>query len=404
MVSILIRYDEAMSDTRLLLEITPKGILSFGDETKPIKLSSLNVLIGTNGSGKSNLIDVIGLVRATGGDLAGEFIENGGLKEWIWKGNEKSALLLETKTAGVFSTRHLLEIYALETFGFFIAREEIESITDENAHSKEDYFVYKNEKNKARILLDYSEKNELEDFPMESLRRNQSIIQQFRDPRQNTLIQVLSTIYPQIRIYREWSFGRKNILRNPKSADSRNDYLAEDYSNLGLVLSRSSVNPDFKNAILENLRLLYQGLTDFNVLIQGGTTQIFLTEGKFSIPATRLSDGTLRYLCLLAILCDPKPLPLICIEEPELGLHPDILPSLAQLLVTAATRTQLIVTTHSEILIDALTDYPEYVLICEKTDGQTQIKNLDAEKLKIWLEDYRLGQLWMRGQLGGTRW
>jgi len=66
---------------------------------------------------------------------------------------------------------------------------------------------------------------------------------------------------------------------------------------------------------------------------------VIFTEGDFSIPATRLSDGTLRYLCLLAILCDPEPPPLICIEEPELGLHPDILPKLADLLVSASERT-----------------------------------------------------------------
>jgi predicted ATPase len=72
-----------------------------------------------------------------------------------------------------------------------------------------------------------------------------------------------------------------------------------------------------------------------------------------------LSDGSLRYLCLLAILCDPEPPPLIGLEEPELGLHPDLLPKVADLLVAAAQRTQLIVTTHSDILVDALTERPD---------------------------------------------
>lgn len=380
-----------MSDTRLLLEITPKGILSFGDETAPIKLSSLNVLIGTNGSGKSNLIDVIGLVRTLPYDLEAEFIENGGVDEWFWKGNKypKPSLVVICN----FIYRHEIQFLAFShSMGI-----KSENITDVDTNDV--YYL-----NDSKIIQAADRAGNLEEIQRKLISNDQSILRQLRDPQRYSDISELVEKYQQIRIYREWSFGRKNILRNPKPVDSRNDYLAEDYSNLGLVLSRSSVNPEFKNAILENLRLLYQGLTDFNVLIQGGTTQIFLTEGKFSIPATRLSDGTLRYLCLLAILCDPKPPPLICIEEPELGLHPDILPSLAQLLVTAATRTQLIVTTHSEILIDALTDYPEYVLICEKTDGQTQIKQLDSEKLKIWLEEYRLGQLWMRGQLGGTRW
>jgi len=132
--------------------------------------------------------------------------------------------------------------------------------------------------------------------------------------------------------------------------------------------------------------------------------QVFFSEGDFSVPATRLSDGTLRYLCLLAILCDPEPPPLICIEEPELGLHPDILPKLADLLVQASQRTQLIVTTHSDLLVDAMTEHPEAVVVCEKHDGKTEMRRLKKEDLASWLGKYRLGQLWTRGQIGGTRW
>jgi predicted ATPase len=112
----------------------------------------------------------------------------------------------------------------------------------------------------------------------------------------------------------------------------------------------------------------------------------------------------LRYLVLLAILLDPEPPPLICIEEPELGLHPDLIHKLADLLIDASSRTQLIVTTHSEILIDALSSQPESVVICEKQDGQTILKRLEPDKLKEWLEHYRLGELWLRGELGGVRW
>jgi predicted ATPase len=185
----------------------------------------------------------------------------------------------------------------------------------------------------------------------------------------------------------------------------RNDRLEEDFSNLGLFLNRiSRQHPKAKKEILEGLGELYENLSDFNISIEGGTVQVFLTENEFTIPATRLSDGTLRYLCLLAILCDPKPPSLICIEEPELGLHPDILPKLADYLVAASKRTQLIVTTHSDILIDAMTERPEVVLVCEKHNGCTEIRRLKQEDLKDWLEKYRLGELWIQGNIGGTRW
>jgi predicted ATPase len=94
----------------------------------------------------------------------------------------------------------------------------------------------------------------------------------------------------------------------------RNDRLEEDFSNLGLFLSRLRKTPKAKKAILDGLANLYDGLTDFDSFVEGGSVQVVFTEGDFSIPATRLSDGTLRYLCLLAILCDPPPPPpLICI-------------------------------------------------------------------------------------------
>ena len=123
-----------------------------------------------------------------------------------------------------------------------------------------------------------------------------------------------------------------------------------------------------------------------------------------SIPATRLSDGTLRYLCLLAILYNPTPPPVVCIEEPELGLHPDIVAGLAKHLLAASERMQLIVTTHSDILVDALTWNPETIIVCENVDGATQMKRLDPEKMKVWLKDYGLGNLWTSGQIGGNRW
>lgn len=138
--------------------------------------------------------------------------------------------------------------------------------------------------------------------------------------------------------------------------------------------------------------------------IEAGTVQVIFQEGRFIIPATRLSDGTLRYQCLLAILCHPTPPPLVCIEEPELGLHPDVLPTLAALLKEAAERTQLIVTTHSDVLVDAMTDTPEAVLVVEKVDAATKLSRLDKATLTPWLDKYRLGQLWTRGDLGGTRW
>lgn len=227
---------------------------------------------------------------------------------------------------------------------------------------------------------------------------------QLRDRQKYPEITYLAKVFSQITLYRDWTFGRHAIPRHPQKTDLPNYTLEPDASNLGLVLNRFSGEPAVKRRVIKALRDLYPSIEDYFVLIEGGTVQVFFLEGDFKIPATRLSDGTLRYLCLLAILCNPTPPPLICIEEPELGLHPDVLPTLAELLKEASERTQLIITTHSDILVDAMSDCPEAILVAEKTENGTTMTRLDADKLKPWLEKYRLGQLWKSGEIGGTRW
>ena len=80
------------------------------------------------------------------------------------------------------------------------------------------------------------------------------------------------------------------------------------------------------------------------------------------------------------------------------------MPGFADLLREASERCQLIVTTHSDTLVDALTETPESMVICEKENGHTKLKRLDRNDLSRWLETYRLGDLWTSGELGGTRW
>ncbi len=106
----------------------------------------------------------------------------------------------------------------------------------------------------------------------------------------------------------------------------------------------------------------------------------------------------------MALLLDPTPPPLICIEEPEIGLHPDILPTIAEMLIEASQRTQLIITTHSDSLVSALSAYPEAVIVCERDNTGTHLHRLEPDKLKDWLENYTLGDLWLMGEIGGDRW
>jgi predicted ATPase len=115
--------------------------------------------------------------------------------------------------------------------------------------------------------------------------------------------------------------------------------------------------------------------------------------------AADLSDGTLRFLFLLAVLASPNPAPLIAIDEPETGLHPSMLPIIAEFAVDAARRTQVIFTTHSDQFLDAFRDTKPTTTVASWEDGQTTLTTLNGDELDYWLKGYSLGSLFRSGEL-----
>lgn len=404
----------------LIRRIKQTNLLSFGPDSEAIELKRLNVLIGPNGSGKSNLLEGIDLLRSAPRDLPAPIREGGGIHDWIWRGKPEGSVAhieaIVENPQGSQALRYRLG-FAERGQRFELTEEQIENEQSDEGHAEP--YIYYNQKG-GQAFITYRDETGLGptvkaeyphvrlrlgqyDLRPEEIKLDQSILSQRKDPDLPELTYLGETL-SRIRIYREWSLGRDSPLRLPQKADLPNDFLQEDGKNLALVLNRFQGEPAVKRRLLDALSKFYEGITDFYVNIEGSTVQLFLLEGDMVIPATRLSDGTLRYLCLLAILCHPQPLPLICIEEPELGLHPDILPTVSRLLLEASERSQLIVTTHSDLLVDALTNEWWSIVVCEKRDGQTVMRRLDEEKMAAWLEDYRLGELWSSGEIGGNPW
>jgi predicted ATPase len=235
-----------------------------------------------------------------------------------------------------------------------------------------------------------------------SILADQSILSQRRDPDIYPVLTWMGSVYRDIQIFREWSFGRYTPLRQPQPADLPDDMLLPDSRNLALLLNQ--IEHHGSRRFNELLKRFFPRFERMSTRVSGGTLQFFLHETGFStpIPATRLSDGTLRFVALLAILLAPKPPPLVCIEEPELGLHPDVMELLAELFVEASQRMQLIVTTHSDALVSALTGQPDAIVACERIGAGTSLRRLDPDRLKHWLDDYRLGDLWRIGELGAN--
>ena len=396
-----------MDGKRFLRSIRLRNILSFGPDTPELPLEPLNVLIGPNASGKSNLIQALSLLSATSGDLEAPILEGGGVREWLWKGVEEPGLATLDVTVeyprGDMPLRYRLS-FGVAGVHFRLQDELIE---DEKArHGNEDpdsYYRYM----KGRSLINIFDKSRKKtSYVRDNLKHGQSVLSQIRDPEMYRELTHLDYGFGYMSFYRDSNFGRFTPARQPQRSDLAGFPLLEDASNLGVALSYLLGKPPTKQKILKCMKTFYPMLEDIVVSIVGGPVQIFFHEAglQHPVPATRLSDGSLRYLCLLAVLCHADRLSVICIEEPELGLHPDMIPEVAKLLVEASSRTQLFVTTHSDILVDALSDTPEAIIVCEKSEGVTQLQRLNAEELKPWLEKYRLGEIWTSGHIGGNRW
>ena len=402
-----------MEGKRFLRAIRLENILSYGSCDTEFPLEPLNVFIGPNASGKSNLIEALSLLVAAPFDLQVPIREGGGVRDWLWKGAQPFPVAtLDTVVEYVDQQDRVRPLrYRLsftETASRFDLRDEAveNEVPDNPAIQSEPYFYYRYQDGHPALNIIVRGSKITRQVRREEVRHERSILSQRRDPDLYPELTYLAENFERIKLYREWNFGRHMPARLPQKTDLSQDSLSEDASNLSVVLSYLLDQPLVKPLIMEHMRAFYAGIRDIGIPVNGGTVQVsFHEEGlRSSVPATRLSDGSLRYLCLLAVLCHPTPPPVICIEEPEAGLHPDIIPKLAELLIEASSRSQIFVTTHSDVLVDALTETPDAVVICEKSDGATQLRRLNAEELETWLDDYRLGEIWVSGAVGGNRW
>jgi predicted ATPase len=401
---------EGQMPARLIENIRLDSFLSFAPESASLDLHGLNVLIGPNAAGKSNLIEALELLHATPTDFAGAIRDGGGPSEWIWKGAQGQRwpatvdVVLGGNTPTGRPLRYMLEFSAVQ------ARVEVLDEVVEETESRpghDDVFFYYRFQHGHPVIgvRDPNPQNQRpsqRNLRRDSLLPDQSVLAQRKDPDLYPEVTWVGTAFGGIQTFREWTFGRYAALRQPQSADMPENQLLPDARNLALVLNQ--VEHKDSRRFNDFLKRFFPRFERMSTRISGGTVQFYLHEPGLTapIPPTRLSDGTIRFIALLATLLNPSPPPLVCIEEPELGLHPDAMELIAELLVDASNRMQLIVTTHSDALVSALSAHVEAVIVCERPGIGTTLRRLEAKQLASWLEKYRLGDIWRMGELGAN--
>jgi predicted ATPase len=183
-----------------------------------------------------------------------------------------------------------------------------------------------------------------------------------------------------------------------------NRFLKEDGANLAPFLLRlRDTQPQAYIRIVETIRQITPFFADFVLEPEHETVMVRWREHNSDLifGPHQASDGTLRVMALVTLLLQPEEdLPtVILLDEPELGLHPYAINVVAGLIKSVATHTQVLLATQSMTFIDHFE--PEHIMVVSRSDRESTFKRLDPERLKAWLEEYSLAELWEKNVIGG---
>ena len=356
--------------------ITIEGFKSFRS-LRDLELGEINVLIGANGSGKSNFIGAFEFLNA---------IRRVELRSYILKSGGASRLL----HFGPEVTRQV---------HFFISLwDEINQYDITLEVSDDDSFFPKYESA-------YFWKKGQHERPF-----NTTLIgigtEAGLGSSKDTIASHIRSFLDKCQAYHFHNTGAVSPFRVASDLHD-NRFLRSDGSNLASYLYYLHSNqPDSYERIRESIEEVAPFFDDFELQPSMLNPDIIRLEwihkGSNSyFDASSLSDGTLRFMALTTLFLQPESLmpAVILLDEPELGLHPYAIAKLAGMVKRASSNSQVIIATQSPILVDHFD--PEDVLVSERVNGQTEIARLESERLESWLEDYSLGQLWEKNEIGG---
>ena len=368
-----------------LREIHLKGFKSINGQTEQvIPLGDVTLLLGANGSGKSNLVSFFKMLN---------YMTTGALQQYVGKEGVTRLLFYGPKQTETMS---------------LLLRFESDSAQDtyemKLSHGLPDRLFISGEK------VTYHKVSPPSPYPQEYfLDAGGSESGLGSDGRKTS--RVLHGLLSGIRTYQFHDTSDTSKIKDRGYVDDAR-YLRSDAGNLAAFLKMMSEHDRYKKyyeRIVRHIRRVMPQFNDFDLKpVPGNENYIRLnwtdsTGNKYLFDPGQISDGSLRFMALATLLLQPPELlpKFIVLDEPELGLHPAAIAELAGIVRTAAQKTQVLLATQSTRLVDEFS--PEDLVVVERDDQSSSsvFKKLSSEQLTDWLDRYSLSELWEKNVLGG---
>jgi predicted ATPase len=361
--------------------ISAEGFKSIA-ATGKVSLRPINLIIGPNGSGKSNFIGVFAFLQAIKEGRLYEYVRTaGGADELLYFGSKQTQ---EIKIALSFAddvNGYSLTLKADNDDNLFALQESVRFWNKQHPTPYVDVLTGMDAGKEAGIS----------------------------NPALNTKTAgYIRKRLDRWRLYHVHDTSASSPLRKAARVDD-SDYLRPDGSNLASFLYRLQQTEKYAGSyslIRKTVQRVAPFFDDFLLRPDNLNADIIKLAWKHKASdkyfgAAAFSDGTLRFIALATLFLQPLELrpSVILVDEPELGLHPSAITLLAAIIRQTSVETQIIASTQSPLLLDYFD--PEDVLVASRVDSATTLKRLDAEPLRGWLQEYSLGQLWEKNELGG---
>ena len=392
-----------------ILRLDVKGYRSLKDVSWTP--GDLNVLIGPNGTGKSNLLRMLELISVSAQGRLGKYIQNlGGMEPLVWDGSAESISFCikaspvdKSRSVERDSLTYKVEMARLgksstyrigyELLANYYKAEVGQEVGPLKLLERQALNARVFDENERALVA--SEESISEEETLLSLASGPFTANRHIPPYQAQLASW--SVYHDLHVNRDAPIRQAAVTRTEKRVDP-------DGQNLVPVLhTLYTGDRDFKKDIDSAMRAAFGEDYDELVFAPAADQRIQLRVRWKSLrreqSAADLSDGTLRFLFLLTVLASPMLAPVIAIDEPETGLHPSMLPIVAEYAVDASQRAQVILTTHSPQFLDAFGDTTPRTTVTLWSEGETRLKSLDGDALKEWLREYSLGSLFLSGEL-----